>query len=895
MVIVKSYSASEGPDLNWDKIFRIESVNALLTMRICRQKMCILALVGNESITFFNFEMDMSLCDHIISELKVLYDHDEIQLPGSCKARKDCLIPDLDNYIQTKRSIICELPRMIAVEGDISLPAQFSAYTTTMRRDRQTSSVLVEDDNHLRSEASEIIAFVATNSDRISKHGIPPHLPIAYGLRGHSMSMEVMRAMLHDIYLELDSRNIGILCEVYDGQFHNIIVRGEHNSPLTRLQFQYDLFRKTMRTKTRQELIEHLLQYSEVFPDDVDTIYGSNFEDNAEIDMESLNITMHKRHNMKVLTVSSIPIDGVSFSDFRTIYRPTLWKKLAEMRQNEQLRRRTDNMTTEEMQNLIRGSKLHRRISSQLNVSRDNLDSSSDDDDDPDYEPLSDDISEEYEDDSIALNLSNISLSSNISVCSTGESCISSILRKLKLLKPNKHKWNTHNIDSFIQQFLCDRKSVGKLFMYEMDVINVAIKEFYHKEIFSKKDNKKTRIDKMITQLRKIPNLINYDAISEEGTTNNILALKDMCKKILLQGGYPKDYLAASYCVTVHRDRIKEWEAKSNIPINISSESGDIQHIVFNYPDFSSSRQKIIIRTFDYTHILNNLRFHICNRGFQGVSPEAFIEVSQINNDVLPRAIVEDKLDRQNCSISQRFFSEEVEDILRRNGRLSEATFVNRTRNWFNACDQRGMSVIDRLGKLTSMYQYLLSMNSFSEYPPPTQYVWGIPIRTYEALLHTINTRFILYTCSVTGTYNTRSISTLAIESFFSDLNRFEFSGLGAPKSVDIPKLISHIVHVNTVKHNPDRGFEFVTSTRDNYPCYLMENIGDEVSEQFTDHLFDQIPTRRKTQKKLVTLSKPKSITKGGRGIRQYLRIDETKLTHEQRLGRKISTDELFD
>ena len=138
-------------------------------------------------------------------------------------------------------------------------------------------------------------------------------------------------------------------------------------------------------------------------------------------------------------------------------------------------------------------TKLHRHISSQLNVSQDDLDSSTDEEDDPDYKPISDDSSEEHEEDSIALNLSNISLSSNISVCSTGESCISSILRKLQ-----QHKWNTHNIDSFIQEFLCDHQ-VGKLFMYEMDVINVAIKEFYQKEIFSKKDNKKTRIDKIIT------------------------------------------------------------------------------------------------------------------------------------------------------------------------------------------------------------------------------------------------------------------------------------------------------------------------------------------------------------------------------------------------------------
>ena len=47
---------------------------------------------------------------------------------------------------------------------------------------------------------------------------------------------------------------------------------------------------------------------------------------------------------------------------------------------------------------------------------------------------------------------------------------------------------------------------------------------------------------------------------------------------------------------------------------------------------------------------------------------------------------------------------------------------------------------------------------------------------------------------------------------------RYEFSGLGAPNAVDIPKLISHIVHLNTTKHDSKCGFEYTSSTRDNYP-----------------------------------------------------------------------------
>ena len=129
----------------------------------------------------------------------------------------------------------------------------------------------------------------------------------------------------------------------------------------------------------------------------------------------------------------------------------------------------------------------------------------------------------------------------------------------------------------------------------------------------------------------------------------------------------------------------------------------------------------------------------------------------------------------------------------------------------------------------------------------------------------------------------------------FSDLNRYEFSGLGSPKSVDIPKLLSHIVHVNTTKHNPNRGFEFVTSTRDNYPCYLMEMEGNEDDgEVFASCAFDVIDHKRnKIPSKFFSLSKPKCITRGKRGIRELFRIDESRLTSEQRLGKKVDISSL--
>ena len=135
-----------------------------------------------------------------------------------------------------------------------------------------------------------------------------------------------------------------------------------------------------------------------------------------------------------------------------------------------------------------------------------------------------------------------------------------------------------------------------------------------------------------------------------------------------------------------------------------------------------------------------------------------------------------------------------------------------------------------RLTFLLNMSDCILEKVSLSDYPPPTTHVCGIPIKTFKALLHCISSCFILFVLSSTHSYNTQAVSTLAIKSFFLDLTRYEFSGLGAPKAIDIPKLISHIVYVNTIKHDAVCGFEFTASTRDNYPTYFMEISGNQMN-----------------------------------------------------------------
>ena len=119
---------------------------------------------------------------------------------GITKMRNE-LFPVLNYYINNYSKLICEAPLIEGIYSNPQIPNRFSAYCLPTEKPRIRSSILHNNSleesciqiadlvdeayNFLRVEASEIIAFLATDCDRIIKPGIPPHIPLAYGMRVH--------------------------------------------------------------------------------------------------------------------------------------------------------------------------------------------------------------------------------------------------------------------------------------------------------------------------------------------------------------------------------------------------------------------------------------------------------------------------------------------------------------------------------------------------------------------------------------------------------------------------------------------------------------------------------------------------------------------------------------
>ena len=434
-------------------------------------------------------------------------------------------------------------------------------------------------------------------------------------------------------------------------------------------------------------------------------------------------------------------------------------------------------------------------------------DESTDDDDyeeDPDYisdEDIdSDSLSSDFSDDNLDDELQNLDDADSFEMYEP--TFLDNVLDELRKLK-NKPKWKSLTTSDLAKNYLTDTKKAMKLVHEELDVFNTLILTYTGVQIFKKSASKKHKVNRLILNLGQYCHTLQ----SPTNILHQPKRLLLLSKQQLLHKFYPKVYLAIVVAKCKITSELELWEQESTIPVKLQilNEEDDnyFEHTIFSYPNYSTIRNEVEHRCTDPGHTLTNMRSQISRHGYDYVSTDAFLRVSETNHDVLPRSIIIDQLDRQSIPIAKRFFSSEVESVLFDNGDVQEAKFVSTVRNWFEACDERGIATFERLRNMQKMYDMLLDTLNFSDFPP-TQYIHGMPIQTFECILQGISTRMALYATSELP-INQRSISTLAVESFFSELTRMEFTGLGCPKSVDIPRLITHVTELNNIRHDPNR------------------------------------------------------------------------------------------
>ena len=128
----------------------------------------------------------------------------------------------------------------------------------------------------------------------------------------------------------------------------------------------------------------------------------------------------------------------------------------------------------------------------------------------------------------------------------------------------------------------------------------------------------------------------------------------------------------------------------------------------------------------------------------------AFHRVSAKDHNVLPMSIAIDQLDKQSADLAKCFLSCDVEKILLQNGDNNEAQFVHVVREWYEACDTRGIHIYDGLQRMQNLYNYLYEWLDMTDFPAPTKYIRGMPIQTCQMIMQSVSTRMQLwYNCLI--------------------------------------------------------------------------------------------------------------------------------------------------
>ena len=179
---------------------------------------------------------------------------------------------------------------------------------------------------------------------------------------------------------------------------------------------------------------------------------------------------------------------------------------------------------------------------------------------------------------------------------------------------------------------------------------------------------------------------------------------------------------------------------------------------------------------------------------------------------------------RQNLEVALHIFREEVENDIR-----IHSDFIKFLQLWFMASDVREIALEDRLNWLVDMHDYMMEFYDPEQFPPPSTHIYRLPIQSFEMLLQAISARIFMFIFAKDHRFNNRALSTLGIESCYSDVSIIEITGSGCPKSYQVPKLVSILQEYNTAKHGQTKLFTMDKRREVPYPTRLMEQMSTDV------------------------------------------------------------------
>ena len=791
----------------------------------------------------------------------------------------------------------------------------------------------------LRNQASEVVVFMATNKDRIQVDNVPYSFPVAYGMKGSSMTNDDLRYLVHCVREEFKKRSVPLLTEVYDGQWHQYITHDVNGHCLTKLSWRHKW--QEIMSFSKQKCIDKMIQGCRLRPGDVELLsISKRLEDKSESSFGNIKVVCRiiplangKRRKMLNVTstgggVFRTPVvhqfvsvckhsrpdlfpEEIGFSTCHTYADPPntppiplnavpdIQEGTGHLDDHNYFDNTSNalidgDVTTEYDRNgKLKPGKRKKKIMgmqhNEVNI----------------LHLLNKNIVAEIIEDIDYMDIPEDATSTDLlghillhPLCSL----LQDILNQLQYY--DTQKWGDMVLEELFPCLLTSGDDLtAACTVKDLKIICKTLEHHTDRSWFESSALKGVHVKRIVKAFGGTDTEIEVNR-RKGNRIQNPISLRVLAKRALQHEDYKLTNLQIALGTVISREYKAEWYERSTIdpsvfiPFEDGDESGAGGETVelFSYPETDENSEPLF-KTFDYTHILTNMRSHILNRGYEFCKRQDFEWIVDNTTGVLSRYLVEYNMDNQNAFSAMKLFGEEVILTLESNGKENSAQFVRLVKAWHMACDERGITADTRVRWLCDMLQFLTKDMNFWSVPfqNPGRYIKGMSWQTFEAILQLISTRIQLYAFASGGTYNARSVSTLSNESFFSDLVRLDKEGKGYPKACNVGQVMGRVVMLNHFKHKRDKNYMLTATLKPKYPPHLdegdmaryTEETENEFKGTFKDHFFDYKDCHKSQRCRRSDITTGLQALRGVTGVRAYFKINESRILPEVRAGNK--------
>ena len=313
-------------------------VHAQLKAYMCKELwlLCSTATSATVILVYFNEKLWVSIWNIVIE----LFSPEKPKLPTKLHPEIKTVCSEINESKKTHTLFLCEVPTVTGEYGTVTIPCNFSSpYATAPGRINmlKTTEMLTEENLQLsvdvkctfkqchevlRDPGRELLVFMLTDKDRKQANNVPYSYLVAYALKGASMTNSHLKYLVDTVRDELLQRNIPVLCEAYDGQWHKFITEDVVGNSLTLLHGR-DNWNK-YSSMSKDKCIEQVAALSVVKKSTLKLVKAQKMNMNEHLCIKVVHIMKGANNE---LIVSSVAGKMKYVHSVHPISRPDLFQK----------------------------------------------------------------------------------------------------------------------------------------------------------------------------------------------------------------------------------------------------------------------------------------------------------------------------------------------------------------------------------------------------------------------------------------------------------------------------------------------------------------------------------------------------------------------------------------